>query len=166
MICNDLNQCIKERITGCTKATACIHSSSSSKNRTCSERNKRYNLINDRGLLVDIYHMDGGIIQNEQGVSKCDYLYSIKDSVSSIVLVELKGVDFNHSIEQIDKTLDILNNRLSLHPVYGRIVCGSVPNIRNVPSRRKLEMRLVKKFKGNLKIATNSMDEKYDSLGR
>ena len=67
--------------------------------------------------------------------------------VDDIYLIELKGSNYNHALEQIDSTLDklIIAPNLETSSVNGRIVLtkGRVPGI-----KYSKETSLVKKLKG------------------
>ncbi|MCM1103016.1 MAG: hypothetical protein NC409_02825 [Clostridium sp.] len=131
----------------------------------CEERGKRYALVNDKGCLVTLYHMDGGMIKDEEGIQKCDYLYTVREEEClTAIFVELKGKDVSHAIAQIRASIDrygeVLNSR-----IFARIICKSVPRLYNDPSVRNLKKELRGKYRGGMVIAEKREDI-YSRLGQ
>lgn len=164
MICENLQQCNQDKGFICARKKDCILCWDNRKNVACEERGKRYNLINSQRKDITLYHVDGGIVYNDNNVKKCDYLYIVHDSqCATAIMVELKGKDILGAIEQIEQSVErfgpILKSR-----VFARIICGSVPRLFNDPSVRRLKKKLINEYKGNLKLSVKNMDEEYALL--
>ena len=116
------------------------------------------------------YKMDGGIIVMDKTVPpetlKCDYLYAINGEQPEAILIELKGTDVAHSLDQMSETLDRFRPFFAtMAHVYGRaVVTSSVPNILANPRYAKLKNKL-KVYNGNLKIKERQFLEKDTELG-
>jgi len=94
--------------------------------------------------------VDGGLIDNQLCA---DYVVS-KDQVGSVV-VELKGTDIEHAVDQIDATITIMKTcgsprskdkkNLSQLPIAGLVVCSKYP--RADTSFQKKQKKFVAKHK-------------------
>lgn len=110
-----------------------------SKNVTLRElhESRVYRLYNPRGLEVVFYKIDGGIIDSNE-VNKCDY--GILTENNDFFLVELKGADINHAIDQINSTIDLLfkRDKKIVKTLSARIVLSKVkiPNIIETKERK------------------------------
>lgn len=100
--------------------------------------------INSKKKRVIKYRVDGGMITSK-AESKCDCAVHVEGD--DIYLIELKGSNYNHALEQIDSTLDklIIAPNVETSSVNGRIVLtkGRVPGI-----KYSKEPSLIKKLKG------------------
>lgn len=114
--------------------------------------------INTTKKRVIKYRVDGGIISSytEQ---KCDYAVYVEGDC--IYLVELKGADYGHALEQIEATLDklIRNPQIETSSVNGRVVLtrGKLPNLR-YSKETSLDKKL-KKLNGTLASKTRLFEE-------
>ena len=104
------------------------------------------------------YRVDDGIIKSK-AECKCDYAVCVEDN--DVYLVELKGADYNHALQQVLSTIDnlILRPQIDVRVVNGRIVLsrGRNPNVRYTD-----EVKLIKKLKalgGSLKSGENVIEE-------
>ncbi len=164
MICDKLSDCCSNGSFACTNKGNCVVYRDCRSNATCAEKGKRYNLINDGGYTISLFHVDGGMISGVQDVQKCDFLYVVFDSeCPTAIFVELKGTDIRHAIQQIKETIDRYGTALQRR-ICARIVCSTVPRLYNDPSVSKLRKELMKHYNGNLKISEKNMDEKYSEL--
>lgn len=145
----------------CNKSNECLKSDDNRSVVTCEEKHKTYFLNNPNNKNIKNYHIDGGVIQNREE-KKCDYLiYFVEEE--KVILVELKGTNFDAAVGQIAHMLNILKSKLTGKRVYGRIVGRSVPKIEAIPAAQKLKKEL-KKLGGNLKAESNSMTETLADL--
>ena len=114
--------------------------------------------LNNKKKRVIKYRVDGGIITS-MAESKCDYAVYVEGD--AIYLIELKGANYNHALEQIDATLDklIKTPGIETGSVNGRIVLtrGRVPGIK-YSKEASLEKRL-KKLNGSLDSKTRIFEE-------
>ena len=109
--------------------------------------------------------MDGGIINNEPNVSKCDYLYGIRDSANpTAIFIELKGKDIPHALDQVKNSITRFARCFENHRIYARIICKSVPRLFNDPSIQNYNKLLRKQYHGNLIIKETNFDEDYLTL--
>lgn len=112
--------------------------------------------VNESGCIVSQYKIDGDVIRDDE---RCDYLVWNEDK-KNIYLIELKGSDLNHAVEQLENTEKILNNRffdyLKECTTYYRIVLNRVIT-------HQLHSNYVKKFEktrpNRLLIKTKVLEE-------
>lgn len=114
--------------------------------------------LNYKKKRVIKYRVDGGVIVSKTE-SKCDYAVYVEGD--SIYLIELKGADYNHALEQIDATLDklIIAPKVETASVHGRIVLtkGRVPGIKY--SKEPSLVKKLKKLNGSLDSKTRILEE-------
>lgn len=164
MICDKLYECCSNENYVCANKEKCIVYKDCRKNAVCEERNKRYNLVNEEGYVVALYHVDGGMISGEPDVRKCDYMYIVYDPENpTAIFVELKGKDIYHAIRQIKEILDRYGTVLQRR-ICARIICSAVPRLYNDPSFKNLKKELMRRYQGTLHIFEKSRDEKYAEL--
>ena len=126
-LCRDTPQCKYKNCTSCREVK-------SGSNITCSEKNSRYSLCNPNGIAITVFHVDGGLVSDNEACPRCDYLYDINTPFkSAIIFIELKGRHFGDALKQIDNTVKLFVNAFSGSKLYARIICTRVPNIRNNP---------------------------------
>lgn len=177
MICDKLQECVEDQFSKksaviCRNSQRnCIKSSDSRVLVKCEERRKKYTLENTEKEHIIVYQMDGGVIVNDKtvpaGISKCDYLFMIGGIQRKAILIELKGLDIRHAIEQIKKTCDLYNDSFrECSKVYARIITTAVPRIQATPEYRNLNSIIQKKYKGNVKIAARELKEKDNELDK
>lgn len=115
--------------------------------------------VNSKKKRVIKYRVDDGIITSK-AESKCDYAVYVEGD--SIYLIELKGSNYNHALEQIDATLDklIIAPNIETASVNGRIVLtkGRVPGIKY--SKEPSLVKKLKKLNGTLESRTKLFEEK------
>lgn len=146
----------------------------------CEEKGKTY--ILDQSKIYPRYEVikffiDKGVITDPEAstIDKCDNVVLIKDAGVSegrggtAILVELKGVDTKHALEQLSATLNqqqlqsLWDNQ---RRVFGRVVCRSTPpRIRNTEEYMSVKEAFYKR-NGNIKIVEEKMAEEYDELER
>ena len=110
--------------------------------------NRTYKLHNKSGKELVVYRIDGGLI-NDENVLKCDNgIYTENDW---LFLIELKGADLNHALDQINNTIDILLKRPNkkVKKLNARIVLSkvSIPRI-SASKENKLKQLLHKSYGG------------------
>lgn len=174
MICDKLSECVETQFSSrgelkCGNKNNCIKSSDNRTLIKCEERRKKYVLENTQREHVIAYLMDGGIVVNDKtvpsGTCKCDYLFVYGESIRDAILIELKGLDIRHAIEQIEKTCDLYNEFLkTCSHVYARIITSAVPKLQATPEYRKLAGIIQRKYKGNIKISAKELKEKDTEL--
>ena len=117
--------------------------------------------LNQNKKNVVKYRVDGGIVTSKEE-SKCDYAVCVDNITSdTIYLIELKGCDYKHALDQISSTLDklIISPGIADCSVNGRVVLSRG---RNPKIRCSTEPPLIKKLmllKGNLASKTNKLQE-------
>lgn len=114
--------------------------------------------LNNAKRRVIKYRVDGGIIASKTQL-KCDSAVYVEGD--SVYLIELKGADYSHALEQIEATVDklIFAPAIETSSVNGRIVLtrGKVPGIR-YSKETALEKKL-KRLKGTLRSKTRLFEE-------
>ncbi len=125
---------------------------------TAVENKRKYVLNNKHKQQICKLKVDKGIIQDED-VNKCDYAFLICDS-NSLILVELKGSDLLHAVEQIISTINIFGTNIRHNTVSARIVLSkvNVPNLQNNPKYLKLK-KLIKSKNGNIRYQSRLLEE-------
>ena len=115
--------------------------------------------MNSKKQRVVKYRVDGGIITSKTEL-KCDYAVYVEDD--SIYLIELKGANYNHALEQINATLDklVIAPHIETSSVNGRVVLtkGRVPGIKY--SKEPSIVKKLKKLNGTLESRTKLFEEK------
>ena len=125
---------------------------------TAVENKRRYVLINKSQQKICEIKVDNGIIQDTDK-NKCDYAFLICGN-KNLVLVELKGMDFRHAIQQIISTINLLAAKINENPVSARIVLSkvNVPNLQNNPKFLKLK-KIIKSKNGDLIYKSKILEE-------
>lgn len=123
-----------------------------------SEKKSNYKLHNDSGLCVSKYHIDGGLCDS-MNHEKCDY--GIFTDLNELFLIELKGRNINHAIEQIDHTIDFLklSTKFRGMKVKARIVATKAPTPDMMSTNRLSLEKKLKSLGGNLLIKTIKYEE-------
>lgn len=176
MVCNKTAECfpaiLKNQLSvSCKGISKCVDFCDKRKNANCKENGKVYSLENtDSAYKILSIHVDGGVIivdkNTPAGLNKCDYLFVIDTGNAPVaILIELKGCDINHAVDQIDSTLNILSDFLNTcSSVHGRIVfSGGTPNIQNSPKFMNLQRRL-KRMSGTLVAKGKILPEKIATV--
>lgn len=99
-----------------------------------------YNLQNDLNKELVCYRVDEGVICGKD-FNKCDYALYTEDDL--LILVELKGVDYEKAIEQISETINVLLK---------------TPDIL-LTKEKKLMSLISKNYNGNHSKCSRQMDE-------
>lgn len=125
---------------------------------TVVENKRKYVLNNNSQQQICKIKIDNGFIQNP-AENKCDYAFLICDN-EHLVLVELKGSDFLHAIEQIISTIDLLSQEINENSVSARIILSkvNVPNLQNNPKFLKLK-KMIKSKNGDIKYKSRILEE-------
>lgn len=165
MICERLRECCDNERFVCADKEKCIFYRDFRRQAVCTEKKKRYNLVNDKNNQVALFHMDGGIIRDEPSVQRCDFLYVVYDQdCPTAIFVELKGSDISHAVRQLKASIDRYGEILKRR-VCARIICSSVPRLYNDPIVKNLKRELTRQYQGgNLIIFEKSRDERYSDV--
>ena len=133
MCCNEL----KDRLGG---ADDCYSSSN-----VASENGKQFRIEKPNNINLCKVQVDGCLINNND-VLKCDYLFKICQT-NQVFLVELKGTDVIHAINQIVSTYEQIKGDLAqLASNYkGFIISSSVPRAAEQNFRKQQERILKQK---------------------
>lgn len=113
------------------------------------KESREYRLENKSSKEVVVYQIDGGIITSND-VQKCDFGVFTEDNI--LFLVELKGADYIHALEQIISTVGLLLVRPAIQVVRlnARIVLSKVSVPAIMSSQEKKLLAIVKSKGGNL----------------
>ena len=107
-----------------------------------------YRLRNRSGKDIVVYKIDGGVISNDE-VLKCDNGIYTEDDW--LFLIELKGADLEHALDQINSTINILLKQpnIKVKRLNARIVLSKVcvPRI-SASKENKLKQLLHKSYGG------------------
>lgn len=103
--------------------------------------NGKKHIIDNRKSKYCIYKykIDGDIVTSQTD-SKCDYIVEIDtDNESIAFIIELKGSDVSHAIDQIKSTLGIFKEKLRGYKIRPRIICSSRVHSINSSKIRKFK---------------------------
>ena len=174
MMCNSIAECIEMQLLGNIKVKCpndmdmCVQSSDKRPKVKCEEKRKKYILNNTQKNHIIAYKMDGGIIFEDKRVpnetGKCDFMLVINGEEKTVILVELKGVDVKHGLNQIIETIKRYDPVLkTISHVYARLVVrSSAPQIKATPSYVNLT-KLIHAKNGNVIIFEMQIEEKKDT---
>ena len=167
MVCELFEQCRTIRQNKDTNCEHCRQIQTGSK-VVCSEKKSRYILKNPDNIAIVVFHIDGGVIRNEDNCQKCDYLYDINThSTSAAIFIELKGKHITDALEQIENSVKLLAHKFpKSYCLYGRIVCSRVPKIYDAKANQI--RKSLKNLGVDVQIKENFTDEvktflKFDS---
>lgn len=107
-----------------------------------SGKKTEFILKNNSNKIVDEFIVDECLLRSKLREEKCDYLFLIKE-VRTAFFIECKGSDILKAVDQLNSTLDILENDLPEYILKAKIVPTKVyaPNM-VTSSYRKLRKRL------------------------
>lgn len=90
------------------------------------ENGKKHIIDNHKSkYCIYQYKIDGDIVTS-QTVLKCDYIVEVDtDNESIAFIIELKGSDVSHAIDQIKSTLDMFKAEFRNYKIFPRIICSS-----------------------------------------
>lgn len=115
-----------------------------------------YRYINQSADHLAKYRVDGGLISDNG--AKCDFLLLNCEKKQSY-FIELKGSDLIRAIEQIDRSIDILKNKLCDFAFFARIVVSRV-NTTDLKNMELLRLeKKVKSLKGNVRKHSRLLEE-------
>lgn len=103
---------------------------------------RKYILENDFGEELVVYHIDGGIITGSE-TNKCDFGIYTEDDL--LILIELKGCEYKHALEQVNATIDqLITSKTKPKRLCARIVAKKIPR---ATTSNTEEAKLVKRLK-------------------
>lgn len=83
--------------------------------------NRQHRAINKNTCRVSKYKIDGDVISDAS--RRCDYIV-MNDDCKEAYLIELKGSDIEHALDQLEATAKRFQNELREYYVKYRIVCS------------------------------------------
>lgn len=127
---------------------------------TVEENHRRFSISSKNLNDVNKYKIDKWLI-NDSIQKKCDYFFEYKKnstirriSIDTCIFVELKGVDINHAIEQIDETIKVFkkNGYFSYVTVYHVVAAVVFSHYPSNDSSFRLAVTRLKKNHKDLKV--------------
>ena len=119
---------------------------------------REYRLYNNSSKELVVYRIDKGVI-NDDDILKCDYGIYTEDN--ELYLVELKGSDYNHAINQLSSTINILliQPQITVGRLHTRVVLSKkhTPDILTTPEMKL--RKLLKRFKGDFDKKSQVFEE-------
>ena len=85
------------------------------------ENQKVHTAINIDECNVFQYKIDGDIIPSSSSEIRCDYLLENETKLTAY-LIELKGTDLPHAVEQIEATIKKYQTKLASYEIKPRII--------------------------------------------
>lgn len=127
----------------------------------CEEKGRQHITNNSKGdYEVYKYKIDGGIITDANQGARCDYIVEAnKGDKRNAFIIELKGRNVDHAIEQIRDTIKRYKNELILYHIRPRIVYRN-----NTHEINGSEMRKFKKDYPFTVCKTNSLEDDLSKL--
>lgn len=121
---------------------------------------REYHLQNNSEQELVVYKIDGGIIEDNT-LLKCDFgIYTDQDI---LYLIELKGADFQHALEQIQSTISLLLEKpnVGVNQLNVRIVLSKYrnPDILSTEEKKLNRILRTKYGNGTMKKQTRMMEE-------
>lgn len=109
-------------------------------------------------LLLTVYWVDGKLIASNVKSGKCDF--AIYTDTDSLYLIELKGADYVHALEQICDTITrLISPDVNIKVIHARVVLSKVQTPALRSSVETKLTKLLKKYKGDLQKASVQMQE-------
>jgi hypothetical protein len=98
-----------------------------SQSTSAQERGKKFSFNNPDRKSICRVKVDACLITNLE-IRKCDFLFRVQEN-NKYFLIELKGMDVEHAVQQIINTYEIVNGRINTTPqnYKGVIVSSRVP---------------------------------------
>lgn len=102
-----------------------------------------YVLSNPTGKEIVVYKIDHGLISSES-IPKCDFgIYYVEGD--TLILVELKGANYEHALEQIESTIEqlVVTPKVVISKLNARVVLSKarIPNVL-ITKEKKLQALL------------------------
>lgn len=111
-----------------------------------------------RKLLLTVYWVDGKLIASDVRSGKCDF--AIYTDTGSLYLIELKGADYVHALEQIyDTIVRLITPDVNIKVIHARVVLSKVQTPALRSSVETKLTKLLKKYEGDLQKASVQMQE-------
>lgn len=85
------------------------------------ENKKTHRANNNNKNSVFQYKIDGDIISTTSPERRCDYLLE-NETKRTVYLIELKGTDVQHAVEQIEATIKKFGSILGSYTIMPRII--------------------------------------------
>lgn len=151
----------------CSVANNCF--CSAKKIFSIQENKKRFQINNSRQINICQYKVDGCIFAPSTSDLRCDAAFTLYEnqrdveSITTIILVELKGSDVLHAAEQISKTYDFISgslNALRPRPTTKAYIVSSKTPSATQSNYLKAKMNLKKK---NIDLHQSRLQYTYDA---
>ena len=97
------------------------------------EKGRKFSIKNKSKKTICKVRVDGCLL-TESTKKKCDFFFKVCET-ERYFLVELKGTDVNHAVEQIESTFVALNDRLNVLPEQFETVIVSSAFLRGANKR-------------------------------
>jgi hypothetical protein len=120
------------------------------------EQGRSANFTNQDRTVIRKIRVDGCLITT--GV-RCDWILSHPTVVD--VLIELKGTDVNHALEQLERTIEVWllhPERIGISKLSALVVCSQYPRFNTTIARKQQEF--AERFRAPLRV--KSRNQKYD----
>jgi len=135
------------------------HSNCFSNSTAANENGKRFSIIKPAAVSVCKVKVDGCLI-NDQQRRKCDYFFEVGTTPKQHFLVELKGMDLETAITQLEATYEQLSTKIGPNPEhYSAIIVSSAVPAKANANFRAAQVRLREKKGLKLDRRTNQYEQ-------
>ena len=118
----------------------------------------KFKNVSKKELVV--YKIDGGLI-SDNAVQKCDFAILTEDDV--LFLIELKGADYIHALQQLLSTIStlLLRPQIMVQKLNARVVLSKI-RVPDIMTTQEKKLRfLLKTCKGDLLRKCQVLEESY-----
>lgn len=128
---------------------------------------RKYYLYNDINKELVKYDIDGKLLKSqEEGAKKCDFGIYTEDEL--LILVELKGADYEKAVCQILNTtreLGITKGSKKIKKLLARVVLSKGLNVPGLRSSELTQLtQLLKQFNGNILAKSRVLEETLSKI--
>lgn len=136
----------------------CIFDTTDSLVKVSGEHGRKVVVRNPGNEKYKRSQVDGCLVNN---MTAADWVIS-KISVGDVI-IELKGKDVNHAVDQVKKTIDYwVSNKMVNGRISSLIVCSEYPRF-DTRIQRARDF-LAKKYSAPLHVVTKNMEFEFDAL--
>jgi len=124
------------------------------------ENGRKATVLNKDRSVFFVIKVDGGVLVQ---ATACDYI--ISKSKKADLLIELKGIDVKHAVEQISATAALWDSSgVREGAIAGLIVCSRLPNPRFSTNIQRARSSFLARYKGPLHVVDKNNKYEFDKV--